>query len=74
MNFLGHCGPMSYASYRAQCDVTSCHSSCCGCCVRDYDIIFRLIAFSSLSVYTLCLKDPRREVDTIQPDFLLTVR
>ena len=34
----------SYASHRAQCGVTTSHSTCCGCCVRDYYICFRLFA------------------------------
>ena len=64
----------SYASHRAQCGVTTSHSTC-GCCVHDYHVSFRLFALSSPSMSTLCLKDPRRElVDTIQPDLLLTVR
>ena len=64
----------SYASHGALCGVTTSHSTCCGCCVRDYHICFRLFALSSSSVPTLCLKDPRSGVDTIQPDLLLTVR
>ena len=49
----------SYARHRAQYGVTTSHSTCCGCCVRDYHICFRLFALSSSSVSTLCLKDPR---------------
>ena len=30
----------SYASPRAQFNVTTSHSICCGCCVRDYHISF----------------------------------
>ena len=47
-----------------------CYSICFGFCVRDY----QRFALSSPSVPTLYLKDPRRRVDTIQPDLLLTVR
>ena len=37
------CGILwSYASHGAQCGVTTCHSTCCGHCVRDYHISFRL--------------------------------
>ena len=50
------------------------HSTCCGYCVRDYHISFRLFALSNPSVPTLCLKDPWRRVDTLQPNLLLTVR
>ena len=64
----------SYASHRAQCGVTTSYSTCCGCRFRDYYINFRLFALSSPSMLTLCLKDPRRGVDTNQPDLLLTVR
>ena len=35
----------SYASHAAKCGVTTSHSTCCGCCVRDYHICFRLFAF-----------------------------
>ena len=35
----------SYASHRAQCGVTTSHSTFCGCCVRDYHICFPLFAF-----------------------------
>ena len=55
------CGTLlvwSYASHRAQCGVTTGHSTCCGYCVRDYHISFRLFALSNPSVPTLCLKDP----------------
>ena len=48
----------SYASYGAQCGVTTSHSSCCGCCIRDNHIRFRQCALSNSSVPTLCLKDP----------------
>ena len=64
----------SYSSHGAQCGVTTSHRTCCGCCVRDYSICFRLFALSSSSVPTLCLKDPRKKVDTIQPGLFLTVR
>ena len=64
----------SYANHGAQSGVITSHSTCCGCCVRDYNISFRLFALSNPSVPTLCLKDPRRGVVTIQPDLLLTVR
>ena len=50
----------SYASHVAQCGVTTSHSTCCGYCVRDNHISFRLFALSNLSVPTLCLKDPQR--------------
>ena len=63
----------SYVSHGAQCGVTSSHSTC-GYCVRDYLISFRLFALSNHFVLTLCLKDPRNGVDTVQPDLLLTVR
>ena len=63
-----------YASHRAQCSVTSSYRTFCGCCVPDYHICFRQFTLSSPSVPTLCLKDPRSGVDTIQPDFLHTVR
>ena len=63
----------SYASDGAKCGVTTRHRTC-GYCVRDYHISFRLFALSNPSVPTLCLKDPRRRIDTIQPDLLLTVR
>ena len=62
----------SYASHGALCGVTTGHITC-GYFVRDYHIRFRLFALSNPSVPMLCLKDPRRGVDTIQPD-LLTVR
>ena len=52
--------------------MTTSHSTC-GYFVRDYHISFRLFALSNLSVPTLCLKDLQSGVDTIQPDFLLTV-
>ena len=65
----------SYASYGAQCGVTISNSTCCGCCVRDYHICFRLFILSSSSVPTLCLKDPQLVgVRHNSPDFLLTVR
>ena len=64
----------SYARHGAQCGVTTSHSTCCGCCARDNHISFRLFALSNPSVPSLCLKDPRRRVDTIQLDLLLTVR
>ena len=35
----------SYVSHGAQCGVTTSHSTCCGCCIRDYHICFRLFAF-----------------------------
>ena len=35
----------SYASHGAQYGVTTSHSTCCGYCVRYYDICFRLLAF-----------------------------
>ena len=41
----GETSMWSYASHGAQCDVTTSHSTCCGCCVRDYHICFRLFAF-----------------------------
>ena len=63
-----------YASHGAQCGVTTSHSTCCGYCVHDYHISFRLFALSNPSVPTLCLKDPRRGVNTVQLDLLLTVR
>ena len=50
----------SYASHRAQSGVTNNHSTCCGCCVRDYHISFQLFALSSPFVTTQCLKDPQR--------------
>ena len=49
----------SYASYRAQCGVTTSHRTW-GYFVRDYYINFQLFALSNPSVPTLCLKDPRR--------------
>ena len=52
-DYLGLC---SYASFGAQCGVTT----CCCCYVRDYHICFRLFALSSSSIPTLSLKDPRR--------------
>ena len=64
----------SYASYKAQCGMITSHSTSCGYFVRDYHINFRPFALSNPSVPTLCLKDPRSGVDTIQPDFLLTAR
>ena len=64
----------TYASHGAQCGLTTVHSICCGCCVLEYHIIFRLFVLSSPSAPTLCLKDSRRVVDTIKTDFLLTVR
>ena len=63
----------SYASHCAQCWVTTNHGTC-SCCVRDYHICFRLFALSCPSVPTLCLKDPRSGVDTIQPYFLLMAK
>ena len=48
-----------YASHGAQRGVTTSHSTCCGYCVRDNHISFRLFALSVPSVPTLCLKDPR---------------
>ena len=59
-----------YASHGAQCGVTTSHSTCYGYCVHDYHISFRLFALSNPSVPTLCLKDPQKGVDTIQPDLL----
>ena len=50
----------TYTRHGAQCGVTTSHSTCCGYCVRDYHISFRLFALSNPSVPTLCLKDPRR--------------
>ena len=47
----------SYASHGVQCGVTTSHSTCCGYCVRDYHISFRLFALSNPSVPMLCLKD-----------------
>ena len=67
-------GVWSYRSHGVQCGVITSHSTCCSYCVRDYHISFRLFASSNPSVPTLCLKDPRTGVDTIQPDLLLTVR
>ena len=64
----------SYASHSAQCGVFSSQSTCCGCCIRDYHIFFRLFALSNPSVLTLCLKNPRYVFDTIQPDLVLMVR
>ena len=64
----------SYSSHVARCGVTTSHSTCCGYFVRDYHISFRLFALSNPSVPTLCLKNPRRGVDTIQPDLILRVR
>ena len=43
--------------------MTTSHIICCGYCVRDNHISFRLFALSNLSVPTLYLKDPRRKVD-----------
>ena len=48
----------SYTSHRAQCGVTTNHSTCCGCFFYDYHISFRLFALSSSSMPMLCLKDP----------------
>ena len=62
-----------YASHGAQCCVTISHSTC-GYCVRDYHISFWLFALSNPSVPTLCSKDSRGEVDSIQLDLPLTVR
>ena len=64
----------SYASYWVQCGVSSSHSTYCGYWVRDYHISFRLFALSNPSVPTLCLKDSRRGVETLQPGLLLRVR
>ena len=64
----------SYAGLGAQCSVTISHSTCCGYCVRDYRICFQLSSLLSPSVSTLCLKDPRKRVDTIQPVLLLTFK
>ena len=50
----------SSACHGAQYAVTTSQSTCCGYCV------------SNRSMPTLCLKDPRRGVDTIQLDLLLT--
>ena len=63
----------SYACHGAQCGVTTGHSTC-GYFVRDYYISFRLFALSNPFVSTLCLKDSRSGVDTIQPGLFLTVR
>ena len=49
----------SYASHIAQCGMSTSNSTCRGCCVWDYHIYFGLLALSSPSVPTLCLKDPR---------------
>ena len=61
----------SYASHRAQCGVTTSHSTCCGCCVHDYHICFQLFTLLNPSMPMLYLKDPQRGVDTIQPDLLM---
>ena len=39
----------------------------------DYNICFRVVSFTTLSVSMLCLKDPLMEYDAIHPELLLTV-
>ena len=43
----------SYASHGAQCGVTINHSTCCGYCVRDYHISFRVFAFKSFRAHAV---------------------
>ena len=64
----------SYASHDAQLDVTTSLSTRCDCFARDYLIYSQLVDLSSSSVPTLCLKDPRSRIDTLQLDLLLTIR
>ena len=73
LRFIVDMGVWSYASHRAQCGVTTSHSTCCGYFVRDFHISFRLFTLSNPSVPTLCMKYPRSGANTIQPDLLLTV-